>query len=120
MKKVILTILCVLGIGVYAQGERIEATSCKVTVYTDNGAYVKAKSTNPETYHCDITYTEQYTKDGKTVEAETSYSFNIDANEEKQLFYSQNGVIKITFVKCQPVASDSQGQTPTRVSGRRR
>jgi hypothetical protein len=108
MKKTILFVLFLLGFFLCAKGQRIEATSCNVTVYTDNGAYVKAKSTNSAPVRCEITYTERYTKDGQTYEAESTYSFGIAANEEKQLFYSQNGVVKITITKCQAEATDGQ------------
>jgi len=121
MKTTILTILCcVLSISLYAQGQHLEISSCDVTVYTDNGAYIKAKSSSASAVHFEFSFTEQYTKDGKTVEAETSYSFNINANEAKQLFYSQNGVIKITFIKCQPIDSGNKEQTPSRISRRNR
>ena len=119
MKTSSLTMLLLaLGMSVYAQSEHLEISSCDVKVYTDNGAYVKAKSTNAATIHFEFTYTEEYVKNGKKYESESSYSFNIAPNESKQLFFSQNGVTKLTFVKCQ--ATDSQGQSSTPTSRRQR
>jgi hypothetical protein len=110
MKNSILTLLCFFACAVLAQGQRIESTSsCGVTVYTDNGAYVKAKNSSSAAQQCEFTYTERYTKDGKTYEVESTYKFGIAANEERQLFFSQNAVVKISITKCQSANSNGEG-----------
>jgi hypothetical protein len=117
MKKMIyVSLLLLWSTSGYIQGQRIESTLNGVTVYTDNGAYIKAKNTNATTYKCEFIYTERYTKDGKTVDADSNYSFSIAGNEERQLLYSSIGVVKITMTKSGPEDSD-ENQAPSNSSG---
>lgn len=112
MKKIFLTIMVVSLAGLCAQAQRISTTLCSVTVYTDNGVYVKAYSANSHKVNVKLTYTEQVVKDGDTIDYENTYSFSIAAKEEKQLFVSSNKVTALTITSCQ---EEDNGVEPTQI-----
>jgi hypothetical protein len=80
----------------YAQKYPIGDSNNGVTVYTDNGAIVKASNSNDNVCHCEFTYKVQYTKYGQTVEDTVKYTFDIDPKEERTLFQTSATVTSIT------------------------
>lgn len=95
-----------LSFGLCAYSQRISASGCGVTVYTDNGAYVKAFSKNTHNVNVKMTFTEQVVKNGETADYESTYSFSIAPDEEKQLFVSSNEVIALSITSCQEEESN--------------
>lgn len=101
MKKISLIFLFISLFAFGIQAQRISASGCGVTVYTDNGAYVKAFSKNTHNVNVKMTFTEEVVKNGETTNYESNYSFSIAANEEKQLFFSSNKVIALSITSCE-------------------
>lgn len=102
MKKTFYLFVILFSLGTYTYAQRIETSSNSITVYTDNGAYVKAKSSNSNTMQVKFNYTEEsINNQGDTIRMEYSYSFSINPNEEKQLFYTSNKIIALGSMTCE-------------------
>jgi hypothetical protein len=106
MKRILFNTLFLFGLTAYVFGQTdnplASSANCgDVTVYTNNGAYVKARNPSDyKNYTVAISFTETYLKNGKKLSVLSTYKFSIVHNEEKQLFASQNAISNIQIVNC--------------------